>query len=199
MSSPGRGHLRSLPVFPKRTWFASSTRFCSGFFPEKTWACLWVNFDCKKLPHRDSQNASGSENFTFLLCDFQGGGLWLHCPSASSAGTVLVVPPSAIEGMPGALGQVVDTNRRPFAFPAAALHATMLWERPLVVGHSIHLPMLAQRLLCGERAFAGLGVSSGPPPSLPVLCSAHLCASLRWPQALPGPLLRLHSPALRCF
>ena len=35
------------------------------FFPDKTWACLWVNFDCKKLPHRDSQNAPGSENLTF--------------------------------------------------------------------------------------------------------------------------------------
>ena len=29
--------------------------------------CLWVNFDCKKLPHRDSQNAEGSDNFSFSL------------------------------------------------------------------------------------------------------------------------------------
>ena len=43
------------------------------FFPEGTWSSLWINFDCKKLPHRDSQNAAGSQNFTFSLGEFQGG------------------------------------------------------------------------------------------------------------------------------
>ena len=97
------------------------------FFPDKTWSCLWINFDCKKLPHRDSQNASGSENFTFSVGDFSGGGLWLH-RSSTSAHTALVPPPSAIEGLPHVLGQVVDTNRRPFAFAASELHATMPWQ-----------------------------------------------------------------------
>ena len=45
------------------------------FFPDETWSSFWINFDCKKLPNRDSQNAVGSSNFTFSLGDFQGGGL----------------------------------------------------------------------------------------------------------------------------
>ena len=35
--------------------------------PEGAWSSLWINFDCKKLPRRDSHNASGSANFTFFL------------------------------------------------------------------------------------------------------------------------------------
>ena len=62
------------------------------FFPDKYWACLWVNFDCKKLPHRDSQNAEGSENFTFSLGNFSGGGLWLHAPAGSASSSTLVPP-----------------------------------------------------------------------------------------------------------
>ena len=50
------------------------------FFFEGTWSSLWVNFDCKKLPRRDSQNASGSDSFTFSLGEFQGGGKVLLPP-----------------------------------------------------------------------------------------------------------------------
>ena len=110
------------------------------FFPDKSWACLWVNFDCKKLPHRDSQSAEGSENFTFSLGNFSGEGLWLHAPAGNASSSTLVPPPppAAIADLPGALCQVVDTNRRPFAFPASALHATMPWtgHRWLVTGYS---------------------------------------------------------------
>ena len=135
----------------------------------------------------------GSENFTFSLGNFEGGGIWLEARAAPASGA-LVPPPSRIEGLPEVLGQVVDTNRRPCAFPAPALHATMPWtgHRWLVTAHTCQcLPACSflqlTPLFCEVMAF---------------LCP---CCLLRRATLSPLPSLSPHQPStntilrLRCL
>ena len=147
------------------------------FFPEGTWSSLWINFDCKKLPHRDSQNALGSDNFAFSLGEFQGGGLWLEQASVTLGGAVLVPPPSAVAGV----GQVIDTNRRPCSFAASALRATMPWQghRWLVTAYTCqHLPSLSASASAILRGWGfPLPPSVSSPVSVPASAEARVVSN----------------------
>ena len=115
--------------------------------------------------------------------------------------------------MPGALGQVFDTNRRPFSFPASALHATMPWkghcwlvtahtrqcigslssaEAAILRGWWLGFPPACSALLC-RRFFSQAAVSSCLSRE-----SAHSTQSFRRAQAFCGCLLWSYSPALCC-
>ena len=151
----------------RRTCCASLMRCFCVSSPNKTWSSLWINFDCKKLPRRDSQNAAGSSNFTFSLRDFQGGGLWLEEAAAPPAAGNLVDAPAPLADAPHTRGRVIDTNRRPCCFPASALHATMPWQghRWLVTAYLCqHVPTLsasASALLRGSDGLHLVSASCG--------------------------------------
>ena len=159
------------------------------FFPDGTWSSLWVNFDCKKLPHRDSQNALGSYNFIFSLGEFRGGGLWLEQASATPCGATLVPPLCAVPGTPHAL--------RPRSFAASALRATMPWQghRWLVTAYTCqHLPSLSSSASAILRGWgfplpASVGPSQ-PAGPYPGRGRPRLCVGISFFGSRSGPLRR---------
>ena len=143
------------------------------FFPDETWSSLWINFDCKKLPHRDSQNARGRVIDTNRRpCCFPASALhatmpwqghrWLvtaytcqHVPALSASASALLRGWGFPLPQPVAVPEKLPSSAEVGIISAAAASGPRIFvdvccggTRPLCMAfEALHLPVLPVDLL----------------------------------------------------
>ena len=107
-------------------------------FPGVPFTSVVVSRNRQVLPHRDSQNGSGSWNLLVPASRFSGGGIWQECDSGEDS--------MEYEGEVH-WGKTLPVAERPQMLDPHRLHATMSWKgvRTVVIGFSIRAPGKATR------------------------------------------------------
>ena len=107
-------------------------------FPGEPFTSVVVSRNRQVLPHRDSQNGSGSWNLLVPASRFTGGGIWQECGGGEES--------MEYEGEIH-WGKTLPVAEGPQRLDPHRLHATMSWKgvRTVVIGFSIRAPGKASR------------------------------------------------------